>query len=108
MRDAWKSGIEWYIYYTNPERKAKLARVIMEIKSQLDGIQTIGDLGRHYGGEHHMVQQVVQRLYPQEWWLDTHQAEDVAYGLRCIELATGRRIDLTKGTPSRWVIETVA
>lgn len=108
MRDAWKSGIEWYIYYTNNERKAKLARVIMAIKSQLDSIQTIGDLGRHYGGEHHLVQQAVQKLYPHEWWLDTHQAEDVAYGLRCIELATGRRIDLTKGTPSRWVIETVA
>jgi hypothetical protein len=108
VRDAWKSGIEWYIYYTNRERKAKLAQVIMEIKRQLDDIKTVGDLGRHYTGEHHLVHQAVEKLYPKEWWLDTHQAEDVAYGLRCIELATGRPIDLTRGTPSRWVVETVA
>ena len=31
MRDVWKSGIEWYIYYTNNERKAKLALVIMDV-----------------------------------------------------------------------------
>lgn len=108
MRDAWKSGIEWYIYYSNAERKAKLARVIMEIKSHIDTVATMGDLSRHYAEENHLVHHAVEKLYPRDWWLDTQQAEDVAYGLRCIELATGRRIDLARGTPSRWVVETVA
>jgi hypothetical protein len=108
MRDAWKSGLEWYIYFSNYERKAKLARVIMDVKHQLDGIQTVGDLALHYGGEHHLVQQAVRRLYPCDWWLETQQVEDAAYGLRCIELAAGRHIDLAKGTPSRWILETVA
>ena len=108
MRDVWKSGIEWYIYYTNTERKAKFARVIMEIKTQLEHIQTVGDLSRHYAESHDLAKNAVQKLYPKDWWLETHQAEDVAYGLRCIELATSRKVDLTKGTPSRWVVETVA
>jgi hypothetical protein len=108
VRDAWKSGIEWYIYYTKPERKAKLARVIMAIKHQLDDIESTGDLARHYTEEHDMVRQAVRRLYPGDWRLETQQAEDVAYGLRCIELATGRSFDLMRGVPSRWVVETVA
>jgi len=108
MRDVWKSGIEWYIYYSNRERKPKFARIIMDIKGQLDHIQNIGDLGRHYVGSHNLASETAKRLYPRDWWLDTTQAEDVAYGLRCIELATGRHIDLTRGTPSRWVVETVA
>lgn len=108
MRDAWKSGIEWYIYYACDERKARLARVIMEIKHKLDGIDTMDDLGRHYAGEHHLVHQAVKKLYPKDWKLETRQAEDVAYGLRCIELSTGRHLDLAKGAPSRWVVETVA
>lgn len=108
MRDAWKSGIEWYIYYTNTERKVRLARIIMDIKGHLNDIKSVGELGRHYGEEHDLAHQAVERLYPRDWWLDTHQAEDVAYGLRCIELVTGRCIDLAKGTPSRWVVETVA
>jgi len=108
MRDVWKSGIEWYIYYTNNERKAKFALVIMDIKQQLGHIQTMGDLGRHYATSPGLVSQSVKKLYPRDWWLDTHQAEDVAYGLRCIELSTGKKIDLTKGAPSRWIVETVA
>ncbi|MCA1597550.1 MAG: hypothetical protein LC769_00780 [Chloroflexi bacterium] len=108
MRDVWKSGIEWYIYYTNNERKAKLALVIMDVKAHLDDIQTMGDLSRHYATSPDLISQSVKKLYPRDWWLDTHQAEDVAYGLRCIELATGKKVDLTKGTPSRWVVETVA
>ena len=108
MRDVWKSGIEWYIYFSNTERKVKFARVIMDIKAQLGHIQTVGDLSRHYAESHDLVKQSVKKLYPKDWWLETHQAEDVAYGLRCIELATGRPVDLAKGTPSRWVVETVA
>ena len=77
-------------------------------QAPLDDIKTVGDLGRHYTGEHHLVHQAVEKLYPKEWWLDTHQAEDVAYGLRCIELATGRPRRPHAGTPSRWVVETVA
>ena len=108
MRDVWKSGIEWYIYYTNTERKAKFARVIMDVKDKLGHVQTVGDLGRDYAQSRNLVSESVKRLYPNDWWLDTHQVEDVAYGLRCIELATGRPVDLTKGMPSRWVVETVA
>jgi hypothetical protein len=108
MRDVWKAALEWYIYYRDVERKPKLAIVVMAIKDQLQEVATIGDLGRHYAGDHRLRTAAVAELYPRDWWLDTQQIEDVAYGLRCMELATGKRIDLRRWMPSRWLVELVA
>lgn len=108
MRDAWKSGIEWYMYITNSERKAKFGHVIMTVKNQLRSINTVGDLLHHYTEPSSLVRDTAKRLYPQDWWLATQQVEDAAYGLRCIEISTGRTVDLAHGMPSRWFVETVA
>ncbi|GAC1401934.1 MAG: hypothetical protein NVSMB52_15830 [Chloroflexota bacterium] len=108
MRDVWKSALEWYIYYTDKQKKAKYAYVIMGVKNQLGGIQTKGDLVKHYMGTDGLCESVVQSLFPGEMWLDCRQTEDVAYGLRALELSTGKRFDLTREMPSRWLIETVA
>jgi hypothetical protein len=51
---------------------------------------------------------VVAEIFPGQVWIDTRQADDVAYGLRCLEISTGKRFDLLRQAPSRWLIETVA
>ena len=106
MRDVWKSALEWYIYYTDSERKEKYATVIMGVKDRLSHISNKGDLVRHYMTTDGVCESVVAQLYPNELWLDARQTEDVAYGLRCLELSTGKRIDLSRRLPSRWLIET--
>lgn len=108
MRDVWKSALEWYIYYADRERKLKYARVIMGVKDRLQHISNKGELVRHYMATDGLCESVVADIFPGEEWLDTRQTEDVAYGIRCLELSTGKRFDVTRQQPSRWLIETVA
>jgi len=108
VRDVWKSALEWYIYYGDRTRKAKYALVIMGVKNELRDVRSKGELVTHYMSTEGLCESVVERLFPHEEWLDTRQTEDVAYGLRCLELSTGKRFDLMRQSPSRWLIETVA
>ena len=108
MRDVWKSALEWYIYYADREKKAKFALVIMAVKDKLGHITTKAELAQHYMHTDGICEDVVKGLFPDELWLDCRRTEDVAYGLRCLELATGKRFDLMRRAPSRWLIETVA
>jgi hypothetical protein len=108
VRDVWKSALEWYIYYTDRSKKAKYALVIMGVKDRLSTVQTKADLVRHYMNSEGLCESVVADLLPGEQWIDNRRTEDVAYGLRCLELSTGKRFDLMRHAPSRWLIETVA
>lgn len=108
MRDVWKSALEWYIYYGDRAAKAKYALIIMGVKDRLSDIKTKGELSHHYMTTDGLCEEVVARLLPDESWLDNRRSEDVAYGLRCLELSTGKRFDLMRRSPSRWLIETVA
>jgi hypothetical protein len=108
VRDVWKSALEWYIYYGDRARKAKYALIIMAVKDELGAIRNKGELVHHYMYTEGVCEGVVARLFPGEVWIDTRQTEDVAYGLRCLELSTGKRFDLMRQAPSRWLIETVA
>lgn len=108
MRDVWKSALEWYIYYTDRERKAMYAAVIMGVKDRLQHITNKGDLFRHYMATDGLCEEVVAEVFPGKDWLDYRQTEDVAYGLRALELSTGKKFDLMRKSPSRWLIETVA
>lgn len=108
MRDVWKSALEWYIYYADQDKKAKYALVIMGIKDRLRTVQNKGELVHHYMSTDGLCESVVAELLPGEMWLDHRRTEDVAYGLRCLELSTGKHMDVRRRTPSRWLIETVA
>lgn len=108
MRDVWKSALEWYIYYTDREKKARYAYVIMGVKDRLSGITNKGELSRHYMSTEGLCEEVVAEIFPGVQWLDYRRTEDVAYGLRCLEISTGKTFNLLRRTPSRWLIETVA
>ncbi|MGI8826314.1 MAG: hypothetical protein ACR2JC_11835 [Chloroflexota bacterium] len=109
MRDVWKSALEWYIYYGDRNRKVLYARLIMGVKDRLSDIQSKGELARHYMSTDGLCEDVVALLLPaDEVWIDHRRTEDVAYGLRCLELSTGKKFDLMRRSPSRWLLETVA
>jgi hypothetical protein len=108
VRDVWKSALEWYIYYGDRSRKEKYATLIMAVKGRLSDIHTKAELFDHYMHTDGLCESVISELLPGEQWLDVRQTEDVAYGLRCLELSTGKRFDLMRQAPSRWLIETVA
>lgn len=108
MRDVWKSALEWYIYNNDSAQKEKYAALVMAVKQQLSHITNKGDLFRHYMTVDGLCEKVAKEMYPGEFWLDARRTEDVAYGLRCLELSTGRKMDITRKAPSRWLLETVA
>ncbi len=107
MRDVWLSGLEWFSYYTHRQRKPRFTAIIMDMKAALAGITSVDELAQHYVSGHTLCHASVARLFPNDWWLETQQAEDTAYGLRCIELTTGKSVDLGQGLPSRWLLATV-
>jgi hypothetical protein len=104
----WKSALEWYIYYGDRTRKAKYAALIMAVKDRLSDVHTKAELSDHYMNTEGLCESVIAEILPGEQWLDVRQTEDVAYGLRCLELSTGKKFDLNRQAPSRWLIETVA
>jgi hypothetical protein len=108
VRDVWKSALEWYIYFGDRTRKAKYAVLIMAVKDRLSDIHTKAELSDHYINTDGLCESVLAEVFPGEQWLDVRQTEDVAYGLRCLELSTGKPFDLMRRAPSRWLIETVA
>jgi hypothetical protein len=108
VRDAWKSALEWYIYYTDRPRKAKYACAIMLLKDRLVDVASKSDLMKHYTSRDDYCASLVESHFPHDTWLDCQLAEDVAYGVRCLELSTGKQFDLMRQAPSRWLIETVA
>lgn len=107
MTDIWKAALEWYIYLNDPVRKRMYADCIMAIKQDLVNVQSIMELRDRYPTERGTAERVVERLYPGDWRLE-HRSLEVAYALRCLEFMTGKPTDLRKGTPSLWVLETVA
>lgn len=108
MRDVWKSALEWYIYYTDREKKSKYAYVIMRVKDRLGHIATKRDLAQHYMATDGLCEEVVAQVFPGVEWLDYRRIEDIAYGVRCLEISTGKTFNLLRQVPSRWLIETVA
>jgi hypothetical protein len=108
VRDVWKSALEWYIYFSDRQKKMKYAMVIMGVKDQLGEVKTKGELAQHYMANDGLADSVLRRLFPRDEWMDLKATEDVAYGLRCLELSTGKRFNLMRHQPSRWLIETVA
>jgi hypothetical protein len=108
VRDVWKSALEWYIYCTDREKKSRYAHVIMRVKDRLGHIGTKGELTRHYMTTEGLCESVVAEIFPGMEWFDHRRTEDVAYGLRCLEISTGKNFDLLRRAPSRWLIETVA
>lgn len=108
MRDVWKSALEWYIYCTDPKKKSVYACVIMRVKDRLRDISNKGDLFHHYMSTDGLCEEVVAELFPGVEWLDYRRIEDVAYGVRCLEIATGKSFNLLRQAPSRWLIETMA
>jgi len=107
MSDIWKAALEWYMYYTDSQRKPLYAAVIMVMLKELRSVQSIRDLRERYPTERGTAERVVAEMYPGDWRLEQRTLE-AAYALRCLELITNKKLDLRSHPPSLWLLETVA
>lgn len=107
MSDIWKAALEWYIYYNDTKRKPLYAAVIMAMLHGLRSINSIAELRDRYPTERGTAERIVAEMYPGDWRLEQRTLE-AAYALRCLEIMTGKMLDLRHRPPSLWLLETVA
>lgn len=87
------------------DQRERQADVIEAIKQQLTDVHSIHQLRVHYQTSAALCDQIVKALYPDDPFLaDPHRTRDVAYGLRYVELVTGRRMNAFDSLPS-WIGE---
>jgi len=106
MRQRWSEALWRYVHAPRlTDQRARQADVIEAIKQQLNTVESTSLLWRHYQSSAAMCEQITTALYPEEPFLaDPHRTRDVAYGLRYVEIVTGRRMSAFDGLPS-WIGE---
>jgi hypothetical protein len=106
MRDVWCWALSWFIKPpSNGEKRARQALLVEAIKGELRGVELVEELHGRYCQDSRWCLQIARRLYPRDWpTLGVHATTAAAYGLRYVELMTGRRLDAREPLP-RWVGE---
>ena len=107
MLDAWTIALEALLYSPpSPRRDRDALRVIARARELVE-LRSVGDLRRRYAGLHAATPDLIMRDSPRRGeGLSPRQVEDAAFGLRHLEIVTGRPIDLRAGKLIPWVLAT--
>lgn len=95
MRDVWCWAVSWFRKPPgDPVKRARQAELIAALQAQLGGEVSSGALHARYAGDSRWCLETARRLYPGAWpTLGVHACTATAYGLRYVELVTGRPVD---------------
>lgn len=106
MRDVWCWALSWFLKPpSSADKRARQAILVESIKVELRAITSIEELHDLYCRDSRWCLQVARRLFPRDWpTLGVHATTAAAYGLRFVELMTGRELDARDSLP-RWVGE---
>jgi hypothetical protein len=107
MLDAWKLALETLVYNRpSPQRTHAIQRVQAQVRV-LAPVGSTGDLRRHYA----FLRATSLESSPRDTMrrgevLSLRQIEDAAFGVRYLELVTGRHVDLATGQLNLWMLAT--
>lgn len=106
MRDVWSWGLSWLARSTTAiERRNKqreITKAIHEHLKRIDSMEALDDL---YARDSRWCIYVARTLYPNDWEsLGVHATSSAAFGIRYVELATGKDIDARNNLP-KWIGE---
>lgn len=106
MRDVWCWALSWFLKPpSSPEKRAKQAALVEAIKAELHPIEGVEGLHDMYCRDSRWCLQLARQHFPREWpTLGVHATTAAAYGLRFVELMTGRQLDARRPLP-KWVGE---
>jgi hypothetical protein len=106
MRDVWCWALSWFLKPpSNCEKRARQAVLVESIKLELHRVELVEELHDLYCRDSRWCLQIARQLYPRDWpTLGVHATTAAAYGLRFVELMTGRSLDAREPLP-RWVSE---
>lgn len=106
MRDVWDWAISWF--YKPPsswEKRVKQKILVEAIKTELSIVSEIPLLHNLFCSDSRWSLLLVREFFPKDWpTLSIHATTAAAYGLRFVELMTGKELDARKPLPI-WVRE---
>jgi hypothetical protein len=106
MRDVWCWALSWFLKPpSSPEKRAKQAALVEAIKAELRPIEAVEGLHDMYCRDSRWCLQLARQHFPRDWpTLGVHATTAAAYGLRFVEMMTGRPLDARQPLP-KWVGE---
>ncbi|HEV8634109.1 MAG TPA: hypothetical protein VG370_07705 [Chloroflexota bacterium] len=106
MRDVWCWALSWFLKPpANGQKRARQALLVESIKRELQKVQAVEELHDRYCQDSRWCLQIARQLFPQDWpTVGVHATAAAAFGLRFVELMTGRSLDAREPLP-RWVSE---
>lgn len=106
MRDVWCWALSWFLKPpSSHDKRAKQAELVEAIAAELRRVDAVEALHEMYGRDSRWCLQLARQHFPRDWpTLGVHATTAAAYGVRFVELMTGRRLDARQPLP-RWVGE---
>ena len=105
MLDAWKLALEALIYGPPSPRRTSDAQRVRARAQELATVRSVDDLRGHYARLCTTTPYMHLRDVPRHGEvLSPRQIVDAAFGLRHLEIVSGRRIDMRADSLSRWTL----
>lgn len=95
IRPVWAWSLDWFRKpSSNPERRVKQTELVAAILGALRRVETVEALHLLYQADNRWCAEMALQLFHDEWRaIGVHATTATAYGLRYVELVTGRRLD---------------
>jgi len=105
MLDAWKLALESLLYSPPSPRRTSDAQRVQTRARDLAMMHSVGDLRRHYARLCATTPYRELRDGPhRDEVLSPRQIADAAFGLRHLEIVSGRPLDVCSDRLSRWML----
>ena len=105
MLDAWKLALEALLYGQPSPRRTSDAQRVQACTRDLAMMRSVGDLRRHYArGCTTTPYRELRDVPHRDEVLSPRQIADAAFGLRHLEIVSGRHLDVRADRLSRWML----
>lgn len=109
MLDTWKMALESLVYGQPSPHRVRDAHQVMALARKLSTIRSVGDLRHRYARLLGLVPLPAPRGADRSLnALSAGQIRDAAFGLRYLELVSGRHIDVRSGSLLPWLLAVTA
>lgn len=95
MRDVWSWALSWFVKPpSDAAKRARQAELVGAYLVELRSISTVEGLHERYCRDSRWCLDVARRLFLRDWpTLGVHACTATAYGVRYVEILTGRALD---------------
>lgn len=95
MRDVWCWALSWFRKPpSSPQKRARQTELVAALLEQLRQTDAVWSLHDRYCGDSRWQLKLARERFPRDWaTLGLHACAAAAYGIRFVELSTGKALD---------------